>query len=167
MLLVALVLLKIVGPARAGQQLTDGQKELIAITRLPELAISFSFFYQTEDFDEGRWGDRAARISGLIKKLAGMDAAADPLAGAGTNYEIALLLTYDKREPEARPHRETALQLYQDALAKGPRSAKVLYQAGLARNLLGSDTDAKVSQEFFSEALKTDQGFCMPYVQFR
>ncbi len=152
-----------VAPAHGEQQLSNLQKELIALTQLPKFNVNYSFSYQPSDFDEQRWGDRAGKIAALRTRLESKGAGAAQLAE--TNYEIASLLVFDRREAEARPYRDAAVRLFQQLLTQAPRTASLLYQAGLSRSLLGNDDDRKGAAALYAEAVKTDPTFCRPYLE--
>jgi tetratricopeptide (TPR) repeat protein len=150
-------------PAHGEQQLSNLQKELIALTQLPKFDVNYSFSYQPSDFDEQRWGDRAGKIAALRTRLESKGAG--PAQLAETNYEIASLLVFDRREEEARPYRDAAARLFQQALTQAPRTASLLYKAGLSRTLLGNDADRKGAAALYAEAVKADPTFCQPYLE--
>ena len=149
----------------AEQKLNDAQKWLIGLPKLPSVGPSYTFQYDPADYDELRWGDRAGKIAARVKKLSTMNEAAEPEACAALNYEIAVLLWYDERPEEAKPYIDSVSRLAKGLLAKGPRSAKVLYHAGLAQGWSGKDADVEAADRLYAEALKADPEYCLPYTR--
>ncbi len=147
--------------AGAEQVLSERQKALIDLARLPEFHLSFSFSYDVADFDVLLQGSRSAKIAALQHTLDSRETVT--IARAEANDDIADLLSNDDRAKDTSPYRTAAVRFYEEALEQGPRTATLLYRAGRARLHRGTAGDEAAARNRFLEALKADPDFCLPY----